>query len=101
MISIDFSRAYRQADSMAQCAEEMLQQHKKMAGVIEEIRGAWQGETASSYIKKIEGFSSQLKANSEKCRKDAAAFRARIDAIKEAEEEAAAAIAASAAASGE
>jgi uncharacterized protein YukE len=92
-LSIDFALAYRQAHSMAQCADEMQQQFGRLNSIITEVRAAWKGPNASAYIKKLEAFGTKLQANAKKCREDAAAFRARIDAIKAAEERAAAAAA--------
>jgi len=88
MISVDFNKAYHQASGMSQCADELLQQSNRLSDVIVEIRRNWQGETANAFIKKLEAFADNLKENAQQCRRDANAFRARVDDIKEAEEEA-------------
>jgi len=85
MISIDFNKAGSQVERMAQCADGMLEQQKKLANIITEIRAAWQGDTAAAYIKKLEALSEKLAADAKQCRSDANAFRAKLTAVKEAE----------------
>ncbi|MCL2151794.1 MAG: hypothetical protein FWH57_02365 [Oscillospiraceae bacterium] len=92
MLEIDFRKAYLQAAGMAQCAEGIVEQKKKLEGIIDGVRGAWQGETASAYIKKLEALGEKLEEEAKKIREDAAAFRAKIDYIKRAEEAAQSAI---------
>jgi len=86
MISVDFNKAYRQASEMSRCADELLTQCNKLGDVIAGVRHNWQGETANAYIRKLEAFENELKENAQQCKKDAAAFRARVDVIKAAEE---------------
>ena len=88
MISVDFNKAYHQASGMSQCADELLTQCNKLNDVIAEIRRNWLGDSANAYIKKLEAFASDLKEKAQQCKRDATSFRARVDDIKEAEEEA-------------
>ena len=93
MLSIDFNIAYRQAGEMADCADEINHQSKKLENIINETRIAWQGDVSAAYIKKLEALGGQMQADSVKCRGEAVAFRMKIDEIKRMEEEAALAIA--------
>ena len=95
MFSIDFSLAYRQAQEMEQCANEMNALGTKLERTTSSLRGEWKGEVSLAFQKKLEAFSSGLKNDSEKCRNDAAAFRAQIDEMKKMEEELAKALSAS------
>ena len=86
VLSIDFEKAYRQARTLAGSGEEMLQLAGRLNDIASEVRRSWRGETAAAYLRKIESFDKVLRAGAGKCRDDAAAFRAKIDAIKAAEE---------------
>jgi len=87
-ISLDYSKAKRQADNLEQCANDMLRQSREVGSIIADIRGVWQGETAGAYIKKLQALETELRENANKCSKDAIAFRAKISALKKADEEA-------------
>ena len=89
MIDINFDKAYAQAAGMAQCAEGIAQQNKKLSILIDDLRKAWQGETSLAYIRKLEEFNEALAKEAKSCNNAAEAFRAKIDKIKQAEEEAA------------
>ena len=86
MLEIDFNKAYSQAEKMAQCADGMLEQHNKLVSLIAEARGAWQGESANAYIKKLEALAEKIKSDAAKCRANAVAFNKKIGVIKKAEE---------------
>jgi len=88
MLSIDFDLAYRQAENIGLCADEMLQQYNRLLTIIAEVRAAWSGKTASMYIKKLETVGERLQNSIRQCYDGAKDFRARIDAVKEAEENA-------------
>ena len=90
MIDINFDKAYAQAAGMAQCAEGIAQQNKKLSSLIEDLRKAWQGETSLDYIRKLEEFNEVLGNEAKSCNNAATAFRAKINGIKKAEEETAA-----------
>ncbi|MCL2820289.1 MAG: hypothetical protein FWD38_05600 [Oscillospiraceae bacterium] len=87
-ISLDYSKAERQADTLEQCGNDMLQQSNDISNLITEIRRAWQGDTSEIYIKKLEALGNDLKQSSDKCKQDAKDFRARINSIRKADEEA-------------
>lgn len=91
-ISIDYTKAERQAQSLEQCASDLLQQSGELSSIISTVRRSWQGETASAYIRKLEILENELRANADRCSNDAADFRARINAIRRADEEARAAM---------
>ena len=86
MLEIDFDKAYAQVGKMEQCADGMLEQHNKLVSLIAEVRGAWQGESANAYIKKMEALAEKIKSDAEKCRANAKSFRLKIGTIKKAEE---------------
>ena len=88
MLSLDFDLSYRQAESIKQYADEMLRLQNRLTAAITEVRAAWGGETASAYIKKLEAVRERLQISTKQCYSGADSFRARIDAIKEAEEKA-------------
>jgi len=94
MIDINFDKAYAQAAGMAQCADGIIQQNKKLNSLIEDLRKAWQGETSLAYIRKLEVFSEALGKEAKLCSGIAGAFRAKIDEIKKTEELMAAAVSA-------
>ena len=87
-INLDYAKAERQASTLEQCAGEMLQQSKAVGTIISEVRHAWQGDTANAYLRKLEALRDELRLNSERCNEDAIDFRARIRAIKKADEDA-------------
>ena len=87
-IDIDFGLAYRQADDIMRCADELLRQYRNLGMSIVDVRDSWQGDASAAYIEKLEAFGSQLQADAARCRELAAAFRAKVDEIKAAEEEA-------------
>ena len=91
-ISIDYAKAEQQAQSLEQCANDMLQQSRELGSIIASVRQSWQGDTANAYIRKLEVLENDLRANADRCSRDAVDFRARINAIKKADEEAKAAI---------
>ena len=86
-ISLDYAKANRQANSLEQCADDMMQQSREVANIIADIRRVWKGDTSNAYIRKLEVLEKELSANSAKCRSDAAEFKARIQAIKKADED--------------
>ena len=86
MIDINLDKAYAQAAGMAQCADGIAQQNKKLNSLIEDLRKAWQGETSLAYIRKLEELSEVLGKEAKSCNNAATAFRAKIDEIKRAEE---------------
>jgi uncharacterized protein YukE len=86
MLTVDFGKAYRKAEDMSQCADDILKQSNKLKEIIIDIRSNWQGDTANAYIKKLEALEEVLSENAAKCREDAAAFRSRINEVREAEE---------------
>ena len=88
MLSIDFDKAGQQAGSLARCADGMQQQSAQLNHLIAEIRGAWQGDTAAIYLRKLEELAGKLEAHAKQCRQDASSFNARIGDIRQAEEEA-------------
>ena len=94
MIDINFDKAYAQAAGMAQCAEGIAQQNKKLNNLIEDLRKAWQGETSLAYIRKLEEFNEALGKEAKSCNNAAETFRAKIDEIKKADELMAAAVSA-------
>ena len=91
-ISIDYAKAERQAQSLEQCASDLLQQSGELSSIISVVRRSWQGNTANAYIRKLEVLESELRSNADRCSKDAVEFRARINAIRKADEEAKAAM---------
>ena len=93
MLSIDFNVAYRQAREMADCADELNHQYKRLENIISETHIAWQGDVSSAFTKKLEALGSQIQADAVQCRNEATEFRAKIDEIKRMEEEAALALA--------
>ena len=93
MLDINFNIAYRHAREMASCADEVNHQQTKLSKIIDDLRGAWRGETSAAYIRKLEAFCQKLQKEAKGYRDDATAFRLRIDEIKKAEEEAASALA--------
>ena len=92
-ISLDYTKAERQAQTLEQCASDLLQQSRDVSNIISEIRVVWQGETATAYIRKLEALENELRANANKCNKDAIDFRAKIAAVKKADEDTKAVIA--------
>lgn len=89
MIDINFEKANRQAANWSLCAEGIDVQSKKLISIGEDLRDTWPGgPTAVNYVKKLNELAEKLKADAERCSNDVAAFRARIYAIKAAEEEA-------------
>ena len=89
MIKIDFNIAYRQAQEMSNCADEMYRQREKLNSVLAEVRNAWRGRVSQMYVQKMESFGDRLEKEVAQCRADAVEFRARIDELKRMEEEAA------------
>ena len=84
--NIDFDKAYRQARTMQQCADDMQQQAGRVNDALAQLRPSWRGVVSAAYVRKLEAFASELRSDAGRCRNDANAFRARIDAIREAEE---------------
>jgi len=87
-ISLDYSKAERQAQCLEQCAGDMLRQSREVGNIIAEVRRVWQGETANAYVRKLQILETELRENANKCSKDAIDFRAKIATIKKADEEA-------------
>jgi len=90
--SIDFNKAYRQADALAQSAEQLRQESNRISEIANETQRNWIGETAEAFFAKLQILESELREGASRAKQDAAAFRARIDAIREAEEMAMAAM---------
>ena len=90
MIDINFEKANRQAANWSLCAEGIEEQSRKLNSIGNDLCDTWpNGTTALNYVtNKLYEFADKLKADAERCRNDAAAFRARIHAVKAAEEEA-------------
>jgi len=86
-ISLDYEKAERQVQCLEQSANDMLRQSREIGNIIADIRKAWQGDTAGEYIRKLHVLEAELRGNANKCSKDAIDFRAKIDAIKKADEE--------------
>ena len=91
-ITLDYVKAEYQAECLEQCAGDLLRQSRDVNVIISDVRRAWQGDTADVYIKKLIALEDELRANADKCSKDAADFRARIKAFKKADEDAKAVI---------
>jgi len=91
-ISIDYTKAERQAQALEQCASDLQQQSGELNSIISAVRRSWQGDTAIAYIRKLEVLESELRASADRCSNDAVEFRARIETIKRADEEARAAM---------
>jgi uncharacterized protein YukE len=87
-LSLDYNKAQRQAQSLEQCAEDMLRQSREVGSIIADIRRVWQGETANAYIRKLQTLETELRENANKCSKDAIDFRSKIRAVRTADEEA-------------
>jgi len=85
-ITLDYAKAERQAGTLEQCANDMMMQSTEVSNIIAEVRSAWQGDTANTYIRKLEVLENELKINADKCSRDAADFRARVNSIKRADE---------------
>ena len=98
-INIDFELAYRQADEMSRCADELFIQHKNLEMSIAELCSIWTGGVSATFVEKLEASASLLYADAVKCRDEAAAFRMKVDEIKLAEESATHAMSCSAEAS--
>lgn len=92
---INFNTAFRQAGEMDRCAEELQHQQRNLVTLIGNVRRAWQGNTSNEYIKKLEILAQQLQNDATQYSYDAKAFRAKIEKIKQAEQEAARAVEAS------
>jgi len=86
-ISLDYTKAENQAQCLEQCASDMLRQSREVGNIIADVRRVWHGDTAGAYIKKLQMLETELRENANKCSNDAIDFRAKIDAVKRADEE--------------
>jgi len=91
-ITLDYSKAERQAECLEQCASDLLRHSREVGSIIADVRNVWQGDTANAYVRKLAALEDELRVNAERCGRDAIDFRAKIKAIKLADEEAKAAI---------
>ena len=88
MLTVDFDKAYRQAAEMAQVAHELFEQSDRLIAVTNGVRGIWSGESADTYLAKLESLAETLKQNAKGCSDAADEFYALIAEIQAAEAEA-------------
>ena len=87
-ISLDYTKAERQAQSLERCASDMLRQSREVGFIINELRGVWQGDTANAYIRKLQVLEHELRENGNRCSTDASNFRAKITKVRSTDEKA-------------
>jgi len=88
MISVDFGNATQQADALAQTALGMGAQSDRLDLIVEELGNAWKGDAAEAYLKELENYNRQMKADAKRCKDAANDFRTLINELKELENEA-------------
>lgn len=85
MQSFDFDsgRVLHQISQMESSANEIANLRRRVSSACDTLRNAWQGEASAAYIRRLEEYMGLLEVNENRIRRDAAAYRRRVDEITE------------------
>ena len=75
-IDLDYRRAMNQAAELDQLASQLdTQANDNFPGIIEQVKGAWQGDNANKYVSKANNLPGKMKGAAEDLRTIASTIR--------------------------
>lgn len=84
-IQIEFQQVTQQAKQLDQCATELHSIRSQLAGLVDNLRGGWAGESAELYFQKCEELSSKLFSSQQSLTQIASVIQRSAKAYRDAE----------------